>query len=320
MHRRRFLAAISVAPFAARAADARLYRLGVVYQGGPYAAAIDGMRDGLAELGFAEGRQYVSHVRNVKGDLKAVEAAARELELEKVDVIYSVASSTTKAVKRATRSVPIVFYAGTDPVSVGLIANYSKPGGRLTGIHSRFTDLTAKRLELFKALLPKLERAVTFYNPENSISTQSIKLARQASKRLHIELLERPVGSVDELHKALRALQPGDADAVFYLADAMIISQEELVIEAASAKRMPTMLAEETSVAKGALASYGVSYYVCGRLAARYMQRILLGANPGDLPIEQIDTPHLVINLKAAKALGLTIPEAVLARADEIVR
>lgn len=320
MQRRRFLAAICVAPLAAAAADARLYRVGVVYQGGPYAAAIDGLRDGLNELGLAESRHYVFHVRDVKGDLRAVEAAARGLEMEKVDVVYSIATSTTLAVKQATKSVPIVFYAGTDPVKVGLIANYRKPGGRLTGIHSQFTDLTAKRMELLKTLIPKLRRVITFYNATYAGSAQSIKLAREASARLHVELIERPVSSVDELRKALGTLQPKEADAVFYLADAMVISQAELVIDAATAKKMPTMLAEQTSVGKGALASYGVSYYVCGRLAAKYVQRILTGANPAELPIEQIDTPHLVINLKTAKALGIAIPQSILARADEIVR
>ena len=320
MHRRGFLAALCVAPWAARAADARLYRIGVVYRGGPYATAIDGLRDGLKELGLAEGKQFVFHVRGVSSDLKGVEAATRALELEKVDVIYSVGTTTTLAVKRAAQRVPIVFYAGADPVALGLIANYREPGGRLTGIYSRFSDLTAKRLELLKALIPKLLRVITFYNPDNPVAMRSIIAAREAGRRLKVELVERRVANVEALRLALEAMRPGEADALFYAADGMVISQSDMVIAAATAIRLPIMLSEETSVAKGALASYAVSYYVCGRLAAKDVERILQGANPGELPIEQIDTPHFVVNLKSAAALGLTIPESVLARADAIIR
>jgi putative tryptophan/tyrosine transport system substrate-binding protein len=313
MHRRGFLAALCVAPLAARAADARLYRIGVVYRGGPYAAAIDGLRDGLKDLGFAEGKQFVFHVRAVSSDLKGVEAATRALEMERVDVIYSVGTTTTLAVKRAAHNVPIVFYAGADPVALGLIANYRQPGGRLTGIYSRFSDLTAKRLEL-------LSRAITFYNPDNPVAMRSITMAREAGRRLNVELIERKVASVEELRRALDAMRPGEADALFYAADGMVISQADMVIAAANAIKLPIMLSEQTSVAKGALASYAVSYYACGRLAAKDVQRIVQGANPGELPIEQIDTPYFVVNLKSAAALGLAIPQSVLARADEIIR
>ena len=319
MDRRTFVAWTLALPLVARA-QAKLHRIGVIYNGGPYAAAIDGLRDGLKELGLVEGRNYVFHLRNVRGDLSTVEATARGLEQEKVDIIYSVATTTTQRVKRATKSVPVVFYAGTDPVTSGLIASYSKPGGRLTGIHSQFTDLTAKRLELFKALVPSMERPVTFFLAAGIGSQQSIKMARAASPRLKVTVIERPVATPDELRAALQALKPGDGDGIFYLADALTISHTELIIQTANALKVPVMLAEETSVAKGALASYGVSYYVCGRLAAKPVQRILQGANPADMPIQQIDTPHFVINLKTASMLGITIPQSLLARADEVIR
>jgi putative ABC transport system substrate-binding protein len=323
MHRRSLLAALGfalVAPLAARAQQPRFHRIGVVFQGGPYAAALDGLRDGLKDLRMLESRDFVLHVRDVKGDRRAVETAARTLEAEKVDVIYAVGTSIALAVKQATKSVPIVFYAGTDPVGIGLVAGFRKPGGRLTGVHSRLNDLTAKRLELLKVLMPKLARVVTFYDPDNAVSMRSIRSARDASRRIGVELIERKVASVDELRKGLQALQPGQADALLYASDGMVISQSAMVIEAASAKKLPIMLSQQALVEKGALASYGVSYYVCGRIAARYIERILRGANPGELAIEQLDTPHLVINLKAAQRLGLGIPESVLARADEVIR
>jgi putative tryptophan/tyrosine transport system substrate-binding protein len=306
-------------PFAIEAQQARMYRIGVVLHGGSYSAALDGLRDGLKELGFEEGRQFVFHVRETKGDLKSVDALARSLEAEKVDLIYSVATSVTVAVKNATKTVPIVFYAGTDPVAFGLVDSFRKPGGRLTGVHGQFTDLAAKRLQLLKEMIPKLSRVVTFYSPANPAARESIKIGRDAARQLKVELIERPVASVEELRAGLRALQPGEADAIFYVADAMVTSQAEMVIEIAISKKLPTMYADKESVAKGALASYGVSYYAFGRTAAKNVHRILLGADPGNLPVEQLDRPHLVINLKTAKALGLVIPQTLLTRADEVI-
>jgi putative tryptophan/tyrosine transport system substrate-binding protein len=307
------------APLSVEAQQARVYRVGVVLHGGSYSAALEGLRDGLRDLGFEEGKQFVFHVRDTKGDLKAVDAAARSLEAEKVDLIYSVATSVSLAVKRATKSVPIVFYAGTDPVAFGLVESFRKPGGRLTGVHGQFTDLTAKRLQLLKEMMPALRRVVTFYSPDNPAARESVKIGRDAARQLKVELLERPVASVEELRAGLRALRPGEADAIFYVADAMVTSQAEMVIEIAMTKKLPTMYADKESVVKGALASYGVSYYLFGRASAKNVHRILLGADPSDLPVEQLDRPHLVINLKTAKALGLVIPQSVLTRADEVI-
>jgi putative ABC transport system substrate-binding protein len=308
-----------VLPIVLEAQPAQVYRVGVVHVGGPTSSAIDGLKDGLRELGFEEGKQFVLHVRDVKGDPKSVEAAARSLEAEKVDLIWAINTSVSLPVKRATKSVPIVFYAGTNPVSVGLVESFHKPGGRLTGIHGQGTDLTSKRLELLKEMVPRLRRVVTFYRPDSPVAQQSVKNARDAARQLKLELVERPVASVEELRGALRALRPGEADGLLYVADAMVASQAELIIESARTKRLPTMFQERGSVVKGALAAYGESFYMIGRLSAKYIQRVLLGANPGELPVEQVDRLHLVINLKTARALGLTIPQSVLTRADEVI-
>ena len=322
--RRTFLAgtgAVLLAPpLAAEGQPARVYRIGVVLQGGPYLEAVDGLRKGLAELELEEGKQFVLHVRDTKGDLKSVEVEARRLEGEKVDMIYTLATSVTLAAKRATKSVPIVFAAGTDPVAVGLVESIRKPGGRLTGIYSRFTDLTAKQLQLLKEMVPRLRRVVTFYSPDNPAAQQSVKIARDAARQLKVELIERPVASVEELRAGLRALRPGEADAYYYVSDAMITSHAALIIEAARAKKLATMFNQRETVVMGALASYGVSYYALGRLSAKHVQRVLLGANPGELPVEQVDRLYFVINLKTAKALGLTIPQSLLQRADEVIQ
>jgi len=324
MKRRTFIGTLAggllASPFAAEAQQARVYRVGVILQGGPYFGAVDGLRKGLAELGLEEGKQLILHVREGKGDLKAVEQAAGDLEREKVDLIYSVATSVTLMVKRATKTVPIVFNTGSDPVASGLVESFRKPGGRLTGTYNRVTELTGKRLELLKEMLPRLRRVVIFYNPDNPNRQQGVKVARDAARQLKVEVVEHRVGSVEELRAGLRALRAGEADAYFSVPDAMVISQAALVIDTARAKKLPTMFQEQDSVVKGGLASYGVSHYAVGRLSAKYVQRILLGADPGDLPVEQLDRLYFVINLKTAKALGLTIPQSVLLRADEVIQ
>ena len=305
-------------PLVAEAQQARVYRVSVVLVGGPHVSTVDGLRDGLKELGLEEGKQFALLVRDGRGDLKAVEAAARKLEEEKVDLIVAVTTTATLAVKRATRSVPIVFYAGMDPVATGLVESFRKPGGRLTGIHGQSTLLAAKRVELLKEMIPKLHRIVTFYR-SSPTAQQSAKIARDATRQLKLELIERHVASVEELRAGLRALRPGEADALLYVADAMVASQMELIIETARAKKLPTMVQERGSVEPGALAAYGESFYVIGRLSAKYVQRVLSGTRLADLPVEQVDRLHFVVNPKTAKALGLTIPQSVLARADEVI-
>jgi putative ABC transport system substrate-binding protein len=306
-------------PLLLSAQQARPYRVGVVFPGGSYSRAIDGLRDGLKELGMEQGRHFVLDERDVKGDLAAVGPAAKGLEQAKVDLIFSIATSVTQAVKQATRDTPIVFYAGSDPVAFGLVESFARPGGRLTGVHGRFTDLTAKRLQLLKEIVPNLHRVLVFYNPANPAAQQSMSIAREAARMLGLQLLERQVASVDALRVALHALKAGDADALCYVADAMINSQSQLVIDTALAKALPAMFATPENAAGGALASYGVSYYAFGRHCARQVQRVLQGARPADLPVEQIDRLHFAINLRSARALRLTVPASVLAMADQVI-
>jgi putative tryptophan/tyrosine transport system substrate-binding protein len=325
MERRTFIALVSggllAAPLAAEAQPAgKKYRVGVVLEGGPFYRTIDGMRDGLKELGFEEGTQYILHIRDVKGDPTALEETARALEREKVDLIWSLATSVTLPVKRATASVPIVFYAGTDPVAVGLVQSYAKPGGRLTGVTSRTTDLSAKRLEILKEMSPKIRRVAAFYDPSNMAAQESAKSVREAARQLRIEVVERHVRSVEELRAGLQALRPAEVDALAYVSDAMLTSQTRFVVDTAKAKKLPTISFDRSFASEGGLASYGANLYAVGRQSAKYVHRVLLGTSPAELPVERIDRFELVINLKTAKALGLTIPQSLLQRADEVIQ
>ena len=306
--------------FSATAQPAKAHRIGVLLQGGPWYDAVDGLRQGLKDLGLEDGKQFILDIRDAKGDPKAVEEAARNLERDKVKLIYAMATSVVITAKQVTTDIPIVFAAGTDPVAMGLVESFVKPGGRLTGVHLLVTDLTAKRLEILKEILPKLRGVLTFYNPANQVAKQGASLGREEAKRLGLKFIERHVKSVDELRQALRTLKAKEADAFFYTPDAMVLSQAQLIIDTSRAKRIATMFQEQSLVAKGALASYGQSYYEIGRLSAKYVQKVLSGANPRDLRIETFDDVELVINLKTAKELGMTVPPNVLARANRVIK
>jgi putative ABC transport system substrate-binding protein len=325
VNRRLFLGVLAggllAVPLAALAQQTgKVYRVGVVLEGGPYYAGIDGLRAGLKELGFEEGKQYVLHIRDVKGDLSAVAETAKNLEQEKVDVIYAIATSVTLAVRRGTANVPVVFHTGGDLVGSGLIKSFAKPDGRFTGVNTRAVDLGAKRLEILKEAVSKVRRALVFYDPGNTNARESVPFVREAARQLRIELVERHVRSVDELRAALRELKAGEGDSIFLVPDAMVSSQSQLIVDTARTKKLPTMFYERTAVEAGGLASYGVNYYAVGRLAAKYVHRVLLGTSPAELPVERFDRLELVINLKTAKALGLTIPQSVLGRADEVIQ
>jgi ABC-type uncharacterized transport system substrate-binding protein len=302
------------------AQQAKVHRVGVIMQGGPYYEAIEGLRAGLRKSGLQETRDFVLEIRDAKGDLKVAEESAKQLEREKVDLIYTVATSVTKAVKQVTTDVPIVFYAGNDPVALGLVESFAHPGGRITGVHFRVGDLTGKRLEILKEIYPKLHRVVTFYDPTSTVSLEAAKFGRDAANQMGIQLLERHVASVQELRSALGALKKGEVDAYAYTSDAMVGSQAQLIIDTAKAKGFATMYHEGGLVVDGALASYGISYYEVGLTSAKYVQRVMAGTKPKDLPVESVDKIELVINLKTAKQIGLTIPPNVLARADKVIR
>ena len=258
-------------------------------------------------------------VRDTKGDLKAAEAAAKDLERDGVDVIVAIPTSVALATKRATVAVPIVFAAGSDPVAFGLVDSIARPGGRLTGVHFITADLTAKRLEILKELVPTLRRVVSFYNPGNPVAMSAMGLARDAARQLGVDLVERQVTSPQDIQQRLRDLSAADADAFFFVGDPTVLSQIASVLERITALRMPSVVIQPDLVREGALAGYGVSYRDVGRMAAPYVARVLAGAQRRDLPVEDVSRVLLTINLKTAAALGLTIPPSLIARADEVI-
>ena len=326
MRRREFIAVLAaVIPGAqllrpAHAQTSGIRRIGVIYQGGPYEVSIEGLREGLRATGLEEGRHVALLLRNVRGDVAAAEAAARALERDdKVDVIVAITATVALAAKRATEKVPIVFAAGADPVTAGLVDSFAAPGGRLTGVHFWTADLAAKRLEILREMVPKLRRVVTFYDPRNPTSVSALAAARDAARKLGIDVAAQQVTSPQEIRERLRTLTAAEAEAFFFVSGALITSHAASIIEAANALRLPTMVLDVGIVRAGALASYGPDLREYGRRPASYVARILAGALPRDLPVETVDQQALAINLKTAKAIGLDIPPLLLARADEVI-
>ena len=311
--------AFAAAPLSAVAQQARVPRVGVIYHSSTYATVVEGLRAGLKELGVVEGKDVALEIFDAKGETKAIDEAARRFERERVRLIYCTPTSAATVVKRATTQVPIFFCVGTDPIASGLVESFAKPGGRLTGVHYLTTDLTAKRLEVLKDLLPKMRRLVTFYNPGNSSAQASARMARDAAKRLGVQFLERHVSSAAELRGALAALKAGEADALFMVSDALITSQSQFLIDTAKRIRMPTMVYDQAIAERGALVSYGVDTREIGRESAKYVQRILAGARPGDLPVENVTRLIFVLNRRTAREIGLQVPSAMLVRFDRVV-
>jgi ABC-type uncharacterized transport system substrate-binding protein len=195
--------------FSAEAQQPKVYHVGVLVPGETWHEIVDGLRVGLKELGLEEGKQFVLSIRDWKGDAKMAEEAAKKFEQEKVNLIYATSTNSTVAARRVTAEIPIVFCAGTDPVVLGLVDSFANPGGRLTGVYNRSTDLTAKRLEILKEIVPKLRRVVTFYDPRRPTGIESSKLAREAARQMGLLLVERHVASVEELQARVRALRVG---------------------------------------------------------------------------------------------------------------
>jgi putative tryptophan/tyrosine transport system substrate-binding protein len=315
-----FAVSLIFAPLAAEAQTPRnVPRVGIIYLSGHHQVVVDGLRQGLRELGLEEGKHFALDIRKTSGDPKAAEEAARDLERGTVDLIYTVTSQVTVAARRATARTPIVFYVGTDPVALGLVESFAKPGGRLTGVHGLSRDVTAKRLAILKEMIPRLHRVITFYSPGEPVSRENARVGLDAARQLGVQVVERHVGSIEELRLNLQGLKSREVDAYFHTPGALQTSQAPLIIEAARDKKLPTMFHEQSLVAKGALASYGINYQEIGRLSAKHVQRILAGTHPKDLPVENYDKVGLALNLRTAREIGLTISQAFLTRADKVI-
>jgi len=277
-------------------------------------------RKGLSELGYIEGQNIHVEYRFAGGSTERLAEFAAELVRIKVDVIVAGSTQSIDAARQATRTIPIVFPVTFDPVESGFVASLARPGGNLTGLSTVNPDAAAKRVELMKEVMPRISRLAVLRNPTNSGSQFPLKETEAGAKRLAIRLQVLEARGADQLAGAFGTAAKGRADALIVLADALFFAQRGQVAELAIKHRLPSMFDDAQSVEAGGLISYGANLSDLFRRSAVYVDKILKGAKPADLPVEQPKQFEFIINLKTAKRIGLTIPPNVLARADKVIR
>jgi putative ABC transport system substrate-binding protein len=278
-----------------------------------------GVRDGLQALGYREDKDFTIGVRFTQGNAAELPTAARDLVRHRVDVILTTESGTSaKAAQAATNKIPIVFIGAGDPVGSGLVQSFARPGGNITGVADVDIDLVPKRLEIFRELVPGLKRVLVPYDATNTEAVAQIAVYREAARQVGLALVERPVKGEEEARAVITGLRKGDADGIVSMRF-LTSNIPGVILEIAARGVMPTMWHLPFFVEQGGLASYSANSYELGKQAARLVDKILKGAKPSELPVEQPLKFELVINLKTAKTLGLTIPPSLLHRADRVI-
>jgi putative tryptophan/tyrosine transport system substrate-binding protein len=317
------VAVVVVAAMAQAQQPAKVPRIGY-FQAPPLsavAARTEAFRQGLRDLGYVEGKNVVIEYRSAEGKSERVPALAAELVHLKVDVIVTGGSVLTRAAKKATVTIPIVMTQDIDPVSNGFVASLARPGGNITGLSTLAPEISGKRLELLKEIIPRLSHVAVLGTSTQPGNAQQLKETELTAQAFGVKLQYLDVVSPKDIEPAFRESSKGRADAVVMMvAGAVAAAHRTQILELAVKSRLPTMYQQNTYVEAGGLMSYGVNFTDLDRRAATYLDKILKGANPADLPVEQPKKFELIINLKAAKQIGLTIPPNVLARADKVIR
>ena len=280
----------------------------------------DAFRRGLRELGYIEGQNIDIEWRFAEGKDDRLPDLAAELVRLKVDVILTINTPATRAAKNATSTIPIVFTAVADSAAAKVVASLARPGGNLTGLTTLVAETSGKRLELLKEALPKVSRAAVLWNSSSEGAAFVFEALEAASRQLGVKLQDVGVRGPTEIERAFEAATKGSAGALLVIDDQVITSHRKRILDLAGKRRLPVVSLYRDFVEGGGLLSYGPSATDSFRRAAIYVDKILKGAKPADLPVEQPTKFELVINLKTAKALGLTIPQSVLGRADEVIQ
>jgi putative ABC transport system substrate-binding protein len=274
----------------------------------------------LRDLGYLEGHNVVIEYRWAEGKYEQFPTLIGELLALKMDVIVTAGTPATLAVKKATTSVPLVMIAVGDPVGTGIVPSLNRPGGNITGLTSIAQELDAKRLELLREVIPALSHIAVLWNSANPIQAIEQNRVRVAAQALRMTILSYGVQTEEGLEKAFATIVKEQPGALLVLADRLFLHHRKRIMDFATKHRLPGVYSYRELVEAGGLMSFGPSYSGMHRRAAYFVDRILKGANPGDLPVERPASFELVVNLKAAKALGLTIPPSVLLRASEVIQ
>lgn len=314
--------AVLSAPLALLAQQQKVYRIGFL---GNSTAALEGhligpFREGLRDFGYVEGQNVLIEYRWAEGKYERFSILIAELIAQKVDVIVTAGTPATLAVKKATTAVPLVMVAVGDPVGTGIVPSLSRPGGNITGLTSIAQELEGKRLELLREVIPSVSHVAVLWNSISPFQAVAQNRVRVAAQALHMTVFSYGVQTGEGLENAFAAIVKERPGALLVLADRLFLHHRKRIMDFATKHRLPGVYAYRELVEIGGLMSFGPSYPGMHRRAAYFVDRILKGANPGDLPVEQPASFDLVVNLKAAKALGLTIPPSVLLRASEVIQ
>jgi len=328
MERRTFLTlatgGLLAAPLAAGAQPAgKVYRIGYISTSPPNTPESsrlhEAFRQGLRERGWVEGRNAVIEWRFAEGRMERFPDLAADLVRLKVDLIVTTGGPAARAAKQATTTIPIVAVAVSDPVGQGFVASLARPGGNVTGLATLFPELAVKRLGLLKEILPGVSRVAVLWNAANPGGVIILRGVQAAARTLGVTLQSREVRGPDDFEAAFAKMSRERHHALMILDDPLLFQYRASLVDFAAKKRLPTMHPFRESVEAGGLIAYSVNPAELNRRAAEYVDKILKGADPAELPIEQPTEFELVINLKTAKALGLTIPPSLLQRADQVI-
>jgi ABC-type uncharacterized transport system substrate-binding protein len=322
MDRRAFVAlvggSILAAPLAAQAQQAgNMRRIAVL--GNEDNPPWEGFRQGLRDLGYVDGRNVTMEWRWSEGKTDRLPALAMELVALKPDVVVASGTQAVRAVKQATSAIPIVMTTSSYPDKIGLVASLARPGGNITGLSNVGPELSGKKLELLKEIAPKTSRVAVVWNPASEVEPLTVRELSSAAPAVSVEIVSVEVRSPDAFSEAFATLSVSRIDALHALGNPINFRGRQLITDYALKRRLPSIYDERLFVAAGGLMSYAPSFTDAFRRAATYVDKILKGAQPADLPVEQPTKFELVINLKTAKALGLTIPQTLLLRADQIL-
>ena len=315
---------LTLAPLAAGAQESKAGRtvtIGYLGNSSPSLESnlVEAFREGLRQLGYVEGHNLIIKYQWAEGQQERSAVLAAELVRLKPDVILTSGTLGTLAAKQATQSIPIVTAIVGDPVAAGLVSSLAKPGGNVTGLSTLAPELSGKRLELFKQAVPKLSRVVALLNPANPFTTIAWKATQPAADALGVKLQPVEARSPNDLDRAFATIKEARPNGLIVLPDRLLLAYRASIVQFMAKNRLPGMFPFREFVQEGGLMAYGPDYTDMFRRAATYVDKILKGAKPADLPIEQPTKFELVINLKTAKALALTIPQTVILQADLVI-
>src|SRR5215475_4587778 len=285
-----------------------------------FSTRINAFREGLYDLGHVEGKNISIEYRYAGGKLDRLPALAVELVHQKVDVIVTSSAPGAVAARNATSTIPVVFVTAGDPVDMGLVTSLARPRGNITGLTTHAPELSGKRLELLKEVVPRITRVAVLWNPSNPSFSEMLKEMQAASKAHALQLQSLEVRSLEDFEGAFESITKGDSHAIIVVSDPLMNTHHRLILDLSVKHRLPAMYGGREAVDAGGLMSYAPSFTDQYRRAATYVDKILKGTKPADLPVERPMKFELVINLKTAKQIGLTIPPNVLYRANRVIR